>query len=394
MKTLFLLLLSLFAAIGASAQQVAQIKEIFLKSKYFDHERQVLIYTPVGYNEFTATYYDVIYVFDAQNRSQFDLVHAIRNYVCSSDPDESKSFIVVGICSPNYPELNYYRNTDYLPMPLHGNNGLFAGPYHGGSPKLKQFIKNELMPYMVSHYRTSGRSIGIGHSLSASFILDAMVTDHLFDDYIAISPNLEYDEYRLANDLRNYRFDTEKPHFIYISMANEARTWRESWQKAWETTQTYFMNKDNFPENITVSVKNFPECDHTSTYLYSLTEALKEYLGWCTSVPINYTSSDTYPVHIELRGHMASDTVYVTGNQDALGNWNPQSIKMNAVNDSTRSIDINLHLPAYFKFTRGDWNSQAILENAEQGNLIISTPEQNKRTYILYGWTDEQYGGQ
>lgn len=99
MKTLFLLLLSLFAAIGASAQQVAQIKEIFLKSKYFDHERQVLIYTPVGYNEFTATYYDVIYVFDAQNRSQFDLVHAIRNYVCSSDPDESKSFIVVGICS-------------------------------------------------------------------------------------------------------------------------------------------------------------------------------------------------------------------------------------------------------------------------------------------------------
>ncbi len=391
MKKLFSMLITLFISAGASAQQVAQVKEIFLKSEYFDHERQILIYTPQMYDEYTATYYDVIYVFDAQNRSQFDLVHALRDYVCSSDPDESKSFIVVGICSPAYPEFNYYRNNDYLPMPLHGNKGLFAGNYHGGSPRLKKFIKNELMPYMAQHYRTSGHSVGIGHSLSASFVLDAMVTDQLFDDYIAISPNLEYDEYRLANDLRNYHFDTKKPHFIYLSMANEVQTWtwREEWGKAWRATEEYFNDKGNFPKNITISVKNFPNYEHTTSYLPSLTEALKEYLTYITSVPVNYTSEETYPVHIELSGCKASDTVYITGNQDALANWNPQSIKLKVVNDSTRTIDLDMYLPAYFKFTRGDWDSQAIIGNAEQGNLIISSPETSNRAYKLYGWADE-----
>jgi hypothetical protein len=36
---------------------------------------------------------------------------------------------------------------------------------------------------MKMNYRTSGRTLGIGHSLSASFVLDSMITDDLFDDY-------------------------------------------------------------------------------------------------------------------------------------------------------------------------------------------------------------------
>ena len=91
-----------------------------MKSEYFNHERQVLIYTPGGYQQFDQTYYDVIYVFDAQCREMFDLVHCLLNMACKPDPDggRSTSFIIVGICSPTLWDINYFRNHDYLPMPL------------------------------------------------------------------------------------------------------------------------------------------------------------------------------------------------------------------------------------------------------------------------------------
>ncbi|MBR3472520.1 MAG: hypothetical protein IKH22_08070, partial [Prevotella sp.] len=72
-KNIITTLLAL-VALGASAQ-LESVKELTMKSEYFNHERQVLIYTPGGYQQFDQTYYDVIYVFDAQCREMFDLVH-------------------------------------------------------------------------------------------------------------------------------------------------------------------------------------------------------------------------------------------------------------------------------------------------------------------------------
>lgn len=229
-KTLFTMLLTLVFPIAALAQ-LESVKEITMKSQYFNHERQVLIYTPAGYKQYDQTYYDVIYVFDAQDRTMFDLVHCLLNIACKPDPDggRSTSYIIVGICSPNLFDINYFRNNDYLPMPLHGNNGLFKeGYYYGNSPDLKKFVRNELKPYIDQNYRTSGRTLGIGHSLSASFVLDAMITDDLFDDYIAVSPNCAYDDYRLAADIEAYRFKdrTAPPFRLRIDgKRNRTRAW-------------------------------------------------------------------------------------------------------------------------------------------------------------------------
>ena len=120
-KALITILLTLALPIVAWAQ-LESVKELTMKSEYFNHERQVLIYTPGGYQQFDQTYYDVIYVFDAQDRTMFDLVHCLLNIACKPDPDggRSMSFIIVGICSPTLWDINYSRNDDYLPMPLHG----------------------------------------------------------------------------------------------------------------------------------------------------------------------------------------------------------------------------------------------------------------------------------
>ena len=67
-KTIITILLALVAIVGLAQAQLESVKELTMKSEYFNHERQVLIYTPGGYQQFDQTYYDVIYVFDAHQR--------------------------------------------------------------------------------------------------------------------------------------------------------------------------------------------------------------------------------------------------------------------------------------------------------------------------------------
>ena len=113
-KTIITILLALVAVAGQAQVPLESVKELTMKSEYFNHERQVLIYTPGGYQQFDQTYYDVIYVFDAQCREMFDLVHCLLNMACKPDPDggRSTSFIIVGICSPTLWDINYFRNHD------------------------------------------------------------------------------------------------------------------------------------------------------------------------------------------------------------------------------------------------------------------------------------------
>ena len=48
--------LLVLVSLGASAQ-LESVKELSMKSEYFNHERQVLIYTPGGYQQYDQTYY-------------------------------------------------------------------------------------------------------------------------------------------------------------------------------------------------------------------------------------------------------------------------------------------------------------------------------------------------
>lgn len=201
------------------------------------------------------------------------------------------------------------------------------------------------MPYIDKNYRTSGRTIGIGHSLSASFVLDCMVTDDLFDDYIAMSPNCCFDEFRVASGIEQYPFKSlTKPRFIYTSMANEIGSnhsdWGEDWTQGWQRVSTFLSNRSNFANGTIASVQTFPDYDHNPSFVPSLTEALREYLQFSTSLLQQYTSQETYPIHFELKGKDLKGDVYITGNQEALANWNPKGVKMKQQSDGTYVIDL------------------------------------------------------
>jgi hypothetical protein len=70
-------------------------------------------------------------------------------------------------------------------------------------------------------------------------------------------------------------------------------------------------------------------------------------------------SEEMYEVTIRVKVPDKNDTIYITGNQSILGDWQPGKVKMRKVSEYEREIMLKLKSPAKFKFTRGNWDSEA-----------------------------------
>lgn len=373
---------------GVSAQEIARVEYKEFDSKNFPFKRPYLIFTPEDYDTNVNSDYDVIYVFDAQEYSRFGLVQNLMHYGCQLEatPNENAhQYIVVGVPSPYVLEHEYDRERDFYSTPVNIPlpEGMPEG--YGCAPQFKKFLKEELMPHIDSTYRTTGHTLAVGHSLSASFILDALETEDMFDDYIVLSPNLCWDNDLWADRLINFNFNDGKPRYFFFNMANECEDtgWGPDWRPAWDNVKKHF-ELTTLPSNIVMNFNESPQYSHISSYQPVIIDALKAYCIYRVTHGHEPVTEETYPVHIELKGQSLSGDVYITGNQDALANWNPMGVKMNQVNDSTYTIDINLRLPAEYKFTQGTWEQQLFPKNTVPGNLRISSPEKAVKYYQTF----------
>ena len=85
-----------------------------------------------------------------------------------------------------------------------------------------------------------------------------------------------------------------------------------------------------------------------------------------------------------------TDDVYIVGNQENLGNWQPDKVKLNKISDYEREISLNLTFPAEFKFTRGKWDSEAVINQLSgQPNFILNNKPLQDEYYKIQGWTDQ-----
>jgi predicted alpha/beta superfamily hydrolase len=337
------------------AQSIARVETKKIQSKFLKQERELLIYTPIDYDWRVNEYFDVIYVFDSQNREFFDYTSSIISFL----PNNGKSFIVVGITSPFNEELNYGRNNDLLPVLTTEDSQKRYGTYSGNADNFLEFISNEVVSFVDNNYRTLNTKIAVGHSLSASFLLYSIIKKPtLFSDYIAISPNLAYDNEFLTQNLMTFDYTKIKNKtFLYLSNADEGIEYWKEWKPAREKLYNFFENKLK-NVNITIKINNYPTKNHLNTFPPSLNDAFEFYFKNITQINEEQTSSQLFETKIRLKVQNKTDTIYITGNQKNLGNWNPDKIKMKEISEFEREIVLKLQSPAQFKFTKGNWESE------------------------------------
>ena len=308
---------------GQDIYITGHIDTLMLESEYFDFKRKVFVYLPPLYRYFDATDFDVVYTTDAQTMEQFFMAAAMPSF-----QNQSKWFIVVGICSPQM--MWYSRQDDFLP----NDSATIRSHYGRGghSRDLMNFVRYELMPYIRSHYRTTERSLGIGHSLGASFMMQCLMNGNPFTDYFFLSPNLTFgeDKLLLAKQFCNYKFDENRLCYLFFSDAGEERQsprW-EAWKPAREMVYRY-LDARQLPANVVWQRKSYPDYDHLTSYPSALNDAYQGYFDYLDAVKAlaagdtTALSKQTYRKHIEIVVKDARQEVYITGNQASLGMWNP-----------------------------------------------------------------------
>lgn len=83
-----------------------------------------------------------------------------------------------------------------------------------------------------------------------------------------------------------------------------------------------------------------------------------------------------------------NDEVYIVGNQKTLGSWEPNKIKMKKISDHEREIELRLTFPAEFKFTKGNWESEGILNKPSNNPNLRIEDERSETTFIVKTWMD------
>ena len=382
MKNIFIIAICLLSLKMAS-QEVDKIK-VF--SKELSQTREITIYKPLGYEHFTNKYYDVFYVFDAQAAALPRYVSGLTEIL---QGDSHNGALIVGISSTYIENPTYARNHDFLPEDLDVTG---EGSY-GNQTNFLAYIKNEVIPYVEDNYRIRRHKTAVGHSLGGSFVIHSLLTEPtLFDNYIAISPNLSYKQDRLVKGLQSFDFNQFKgTKFIYMSHSEENneqnwKGWKPANERAYKVLNTIPKNS-----NVQILVEQFPNEDHMSNFATSVNSALRTYLSSIMPKQRAEFSDETYSLTIKVKVPNANDEVYITGNQESLGNWNPGLLKMKKVSAFEREIKVNVKDIAEVKFTRGNWDTEAWIKmrgGRHNLNNIIRPKEGQTYSFEVVTYSD------
>lgn len=236
-----------------------------LRSAALGQDRLLNIWLPDGYRD-TTTAYPVIYVLDGSAHEDFPhiagLVHFMNLY------DLLPKSIVVGIAN-----LGPSRYHDFTHVTQSDSDKVWI-PTGGGSAAFIQFLEKEVQPFVSAKYRTNGKRTIIGQSLGGLLVMEILFKrPELFDDYIAVSPSLWWDDGSLAaraNPGAGYSHLTGTR--VFIALADDDDWGQPSVDRVLAAFRTY-------PEAITSHYEFFPEETHATI----LHRAVYRAFEWLTS---------------------------------------------------------------------------------------------------------------
>ena len=187
-----------------------------IRSSVYGDEQVIAVRLPKGYAEAPERTWPVVYVLDGGPDQDFQMMAGLAaeaEYSGSFEP-----FILIGVQTEN-------RRRQLTPpetVPGRTETLTKGTLVPGGAPVFRDYLTRDVMPWAQARYRT-GRSVVLGASLAGLFVLDTFLDrPEMFDDYVAITPSLWWDDGRIANeaaaDLARHQPSDRR---LYLTMADE-----------------------------------------------------------------------------------------------------------------------------------------------------------------------------
>ena len=86
-----------------------------------------------------------------------------------------------------------------------------------------KFIEEDLIPYIDNKFPTTPYRTLIGHSYAGLFVINALINHpHLFENYLAIDPSIEWDNQKLLKEAKvKLKSESFKGKSLFVSLAAE-----------------------------------------------------------------------------------------------------------------------------------------------------------------------------
>lgn len=212
---LILIISSLFIfnqkLIGQS-KSTAQTTIDTLFSKTLDEYREFWVKLPENYDFNNNQEYPVVYLLDGISL-QNSLETVYDNYWGHYLPN----MILVGISNRTN------RARDLTTSKVNMRRGSSFKKESGGAENFTEFMENELIPYIDNKYKSLGHRTLIGHSYAGLFTINMLINHkHIFQNYIAIDPSLDWDNQKLLKEAKEkLTSESYKGKSLFVSLAAE-----------------------------------------------------------------------------------------------------------------------------------------------------------------------------
>ncbi len=163
-----------------------------LYSKSLNEHRKIYVQLPENYNPTTNQKYPVLYVLDGE--VLLPTVYNVHSFYSGGFMPE---MVIIGISNNNnrMRDLTTSNVTEMYGMPFEQENGEAAN--------FSKFIETELIPFVENKYPVTNFRTLIGHSYGGLFTIYTLINhSHLFSNYLAIDPSLDWDQQKLLNEAK------------------------------------------------------------------------------------------------------------------------------------------------------------------------------------------------
>jgi predicted alpha/beta superfamily hydrolase len=203
-------LLAQSTANQSTLQQTEIVDSLF--SKTMEENRNFWVKLPESYNPDNHKKYPVVYLLDGFSLKN-TLATVYDNYWGHYLPD----MILVGISNRTN------RTRDLTTSQIKMRRGSAMNIETGGAETFTQFMEKELIPYIDHKYPTTPYRTLIGHSYAGLFTINILLNHgHIFENYIAIDPSLDWDNQKLLKQAKGkFNATSFKGKSLFVSLAAE-----------------------------------------------------------------------------------------------------------------------------------------------------------------------------